>query len=416
MFGTRRALLVPFFASLTVLASSAACSSNDATTDPAGSDGDGGAGSDGGRNDGGTTDDASATDGGRDGGPKGDGGFTAARTTVDQPDDMPGAYQAHVLYVEPSDRSASPGLDVDGTLRRSVTAFNRWLASRADGARIRVDTYNGVIDVTHVKLAVTENVLAQGLTTAPTGPRFIHERLRALLEPTFADPKKIYLVYYDGLAFGTCGDSPRPDRMPMAYVGGIWSSTFLAGAANAGATSIAINDPVSTNVPAAPFAAKLGAESVQVTQVSGTTATLAAPLAAAHPQGDILKPDNRPPDCRNNAFSRDGVEWTYATYVQLHEIVHALGMVSDGAPDFALSPVAAGHLNASSTAGVADLMYQGNQNNTCGNTVPDAVNAACELDPGHDNYFKLQGSGLVDFAKSVFLEPSAADATLPPGW
>ncbi len=345
----------------------------------------------------------------------------AVRTTVDRADDHADVYQMHVLYVEPADRVAAPALDQDGTLRHAVTAFNRWLHARTDGAQFRIDTHQGDIDVTFVKLEVSEAALALGNTLTPTGPRRIHERLEALLTPLFHDPHKMYLVYYDGLSLGTCGDSPLGDHMPMMYIGGVWTTSYLREASASGATSLVIFDPSESQLPAAPFAAQLGSvgnrEPVRVERIDGTSAVLAAATTQAHPAGDLLLPDNRPSDCRVNRFSRDGIEFGYATFVQLHEIMHALGIVAHDAPDEAPPPVAAGHLHAGAAGGVNDLMYQGSASGNCGELVARAEDSPCLLDPSHRNYFRLPiGSPLIDLSRSVFLEPSVDAPTLPPRW
>lgn len=344
-------------------------------------------------------------------------GVQNVRSIVDRPDDHPGSYQVHVLYVEPADRVASPALDLDGTLVRAVSSFNGWLASRADGSRLRVDTFQGQPDITFVKLSVGESELAQGRGMVPTGIRRMHARLEALLLPTFNDPKKMYLIYYDGLSIGTCGESPVPGHTPVVYVGGIWTSTFLNLDAAIGDTSLVVHDPVEAQLPVPPFAARIGDEAVHVTSVAENTVTLDAPLGQAHRQGELLKPDNRPQDCRQNPFSRDGVEWTYATFVGLHEIVHALGMVDLRAPDHAAPPVAGAHLNAASPGGLSDLMYQGPAGGTCGNAAVSPEAVQCVLDPGHRNYYRLPPeSPLTDLADSVFLEPLPTAAVIPPGW
>ncbi len=245
----------------------------------------------------------------------------------------------------------------------------------------------------------------------------MHQRLDALLQSRFSDPKKLYLVYYDGLMFGTCGDAPLGGHTAMSYVGGIWASSFLAAPSGASATTIEVYDPVASQLPMPPFTARLGSEAVRVVGMSGNTVSLASALTSSHPQGELLKPDRRPQDCRLNPFSRDGVEFTYATFVGMHEIAHALDIVARAAPDHAPLPIAPGHLGPDSSAGLADLMYQGTANGTCGDYAAKAEDSPCQLDPGHRNYFMLpQGSPLVDLAKSVFLDPSPADAVTPPNW
>lgn len=356
-------------------------------------------------------------------GAAGDDPFRRARTTTDLADDAPGAYQVHVLYVEPSDRTPAVRLDEEGSIRRSVTAFEAWLASRLGGAKLRFDTCGGVLDVTHVKLAApfTEAAMAQGTTLAPNGPAFLRDRLEKELAKTFADPKKLYLVYYDGLAFGHCGGGPLPPslvgRVSALYTGGIFSASFLTQAASAGSSQVTVYDPPAAGLAAAPFAGKLGSESVSVTAVSGTTVTLASPLAAPHALGEVLVASTRPPDCRDNPFSSNGSALGYTDYSGAHELMHALGIVSSAAK-YHSATAAPGHLSEASAGGTNDLMYQGTQAWTCAVGIHASPQASpCVLDPAHENYVALPvGSAAIDLTKSVFLDPLPAGAVTPPGW
>lgn len=364
--------------------------------------------------DGGSARDATGPDADAGVSPRTDAGFELPRTTTDQPDDSPGLWQVHLLYVEPSDRTAAAPLDTNGEIRRSVKAMQSWLAAQTGGPKLRFDTAGGALDVTHVKLATTEAAMAQGTGLSPAGPAWIRERLEKALVPTFADPKKLYLVVYDGLAYGTCGNSLLPGRFPVVYVGGIWTSTYLTAAASAGATSVAAFDPAALGVPAPPFAAKLGGEAVTVNAVNGTTLTLSAPLGAAHATGESLVPDTRPPDCRSNPRSTDGAALGYADFTALHELMHAIGIVSAGAPDFATPPVAGGHLGESGGGGTSDLMYQGTKAWTCATPSKNAATSLCQLDPSKRNYFGLPaGSPLVDLAKSTLMDPLPASPVPP---
>lgn len=348
--------------------------------------------------------------------------FRRVRTTEDLPDDAPGAYRIHVLYVEPSDRTATARLDEDGSIRRSVTAFNGWLEARTGGPRFRIDTCKGVIDVTYVKLPdpFTEAALAQGTTLEPKGTAFLRDRLEAQLKKTFADPKTIYLVYYDGLAFGHCGGAPFPPvligRFPVHYVGGIYSSSFLTQAANAGATQLTVYEPQVVGLPSGTYSATLGVESVTVVSLAATTVTLAAPLGAAHGFGEILTANERPADCRANPFSSDGISLGYSDYTGAHELLHSLGIVNSAAP-FHSTTAAAGHLTELSAGSTNDLMYQGSRPWTCaGGVHANPTVSTCVLDPAHENYWMLpHASTAVDLSRSVYLDPTPPDAVPPPG-
>ena len=339
--------------------------------------------------------------------------FAGPRAIVDLPDDVTGA-QVHVLYVVPADAPASATLDSSGALRREVTAFNRWLQLRL-GASLRIDTAANAIDVTYVRLDADDATMATGDGLVPSGPRRIRERLEVALMPTFADPTKLYLIYYDGLVFGSCGEAARPTHMPVVFVGGVWTSSYLTTAATAGATSVAVYDPTILPLPATPFAATLGGAAVTVTSVVGSTATLAQPLAMPAAVGALLLPDARPADCRTNPMSVDGDALGYATFVGVHEVMHALGLAPDEALDVAAPPTFPGHLDVDNPAGTADLMYQGDQPWMCQQFAANAAASPCALDPAHRNYVEVTHGG-ADLADSAFLEPLPANPVMPSGW
>jgi len=62
-------------------------------------------------------------------------------------------------------------------------------------------------------------------------------------------------------------------------------------------------------------------------------------------------------------------------------------------------------------------MYQGGLPWGCSAPHPSPASSPCVLDPARENYFEHDaGDGVVDLAKSVFLDPKPANAVLPPGW
>lgn len=346
--------------------------------------------------------------------------FARVRTTEDAPDDEPGAAQVHVLYVEPFDRTAARALDVEGDLRRSLEAANGWLAFRAQGARLRFDRCGGAIDVTFVKdAALTEAQTASGLgdATFPT-PSFIRDRLVRALRSRFAAPNKLYLVVWDGLAYGHCGGASYPpslaDHFTGLFRGGLFAATALTAAAAAGATTVSVQVPAA--LPAPPFDASLDGERVRVTAAAGDTLTLAAPLAQAHALLATLAADTTIPPCRSNALSADGVALGYAEFAAVHEVLHALGIVPSTAVDFAAPPIAPGHVGDSVQGGGDDLMYQGSQPWSCAWNAAGPAQSRCLLDAAHRNYFQVPGDAGVDLARSAFLTPTPPAAQLPPAW
>lgn len=342
------------------------------------------------------------------------------RTTVDQPDDAPGEYQVHIIYVEPSDVTAPTPLDINGTLRRSVNAFNNWLAAKTGGSRFRIDTCGQDIDVTYVKLTSTEAAMATGAGTG-LGPAFIRERLEERLKTQFADSKKLYFVYWDGLTYGRCGGAPFPPALPGHFtsinVGGIFQATFLTLDASTGDTVLNVYSTSEMGLPAPPFTAHLGTETLHVVASTDTTLTLAQPLSANHFAHNTVRADTFIPDCRANPFSSDGTQLNYWEMASAHECLHPLGIVSSAAPNFAQAPTAPGHLNSNTAAGRFDLMYQGDQAWGCAITAASPATSPCELDPAHVEYWNVpMNASATDLAKSVFLTPTPANAQLPTGW
>ena len=125
-----------------------------------------------------------------------------ARQTTDQPDLFPDEYQVHVIYAVPQDGEDNE-LDVDGVIAGSIAASNAFFLTASGGKSIRYDlTTDGELDVTFVRLPdLDAEYAANGF--------FVREAVQAdILAAGFNDPRKIYLVYYDGNHGKTCGDAP----------------------------------------------------------------------------------------------------------------------------------------------------------------------------------------------------------------
>jgi hypothetical protein len=102
-------------------------------------------------------------------------------------------------------------------------------------------------------------------------------------------------------------------------------------------------------------------------------------------------------DCSQDRFSSDGTTVELNELKMLHEILHTLGLVGQGAPHHTQR----GHTSDSPT----DLMYSG----------PSAWEPSV-LDVGHDDYYLTGRTDIPDLSRSVFLDPLPADPTPPPGW
>jgi hypothetical protein len=147
----------------------------------------------------------------------GSSGGPLPRATVDRLDDRSGL-QIHVMYVLPSDR-VDRGFDTDGSIENSVSAFQRWLRAQTNGRSLRLDTFQGSLDITFHRLARTNaEIAARG-----RGARdLIEQELRAA---GLVTSRKVYPVYYDGTNAEVCGGGPWPPALP-----GTVSAFYLGGA------------------------------------------------------------------------------------------------------------------------------------------------------------------------------------------
>jgi List-Bact-rpt repeat protein len=143
------------------------------------------------------------------------------RATADRPDDRAGA-QVHAIYVLPGD-GADRALDTDGTIEASVGNFQAWLKGQTGGRGLRLDTSQGQLDVSFLRLSQTDAQLAA------TG-LFLRDAIeRELRAAGFDQPGKIYALYYDGSNTAACGGGAWPPNLP-GIVGGVYMrATFGAG-------------------------------------------------------------------------------------------------------------------------------------------------------------------------------------------
>jgi hypothetical protein len=138
------------------------------------------------------------------------------RSTTDRPDDETG-FQVHMVYAVPKGNE-DRGLDHDGTLARSIYAFDDWFARQTKRQRVRLDRFEGAVDITFIQLDETDAELA-------VYRRRIRDAIeRALKRKGFNHPKKLYGVYYDGSNPEVCGGAPWPPEIP-----GTVASIYLKG-------------------------------------------------------------------------------------------------------------------------------------------------------------------------------------------
>jgi hypothetical protein len=127
------------------------------------------------------------------------------RSAVDRLDEVRGP-QIHVVYAVPAD-GADRRLDETGALEGSVGSFQGWLAAETGGANLRLDTYQGSLDVSFLRLAATDAaVAARGA--------FVREAVEQELRTAgFTRGERIYAVYYDGSSTFACGGSFWPPQL-----------------------------------------------------------------------------------------------------------------------------------------------------------------------------------------------------------
>jgi hypothetical protein len=138
-------------------------------------------------------------------GTSGDSASAAAahdRAVTDMPDDISGP-QVHFLYVVPSD-GADGQLDTNGQMEQSIARIERWFVKQSGDQGLRVDTYQGVPDITFVRLPHSN---AQTTATNPWPLWVIGEDLVAA---GFNDPAKVYAAFYDGRSTWACGGAKSP--------------------------------------------------------------------------------------------------------------------------------------------------------------------------------------------------------------
>jgi hypothetical protein len=132
-------------------------------------------------------------------------GAALPRSEVDRLDDVRGP-QIHVVYAIPSD-GEDRRLDENGSIEGSVGMFQSWLAGQTGGPNLRVDTYQGVPDVSFHRLSKTSAEVAS------QGPNVVREVEESLHSAGFRRPNRIYAVYYDGLSTYACGGAFWPPEI-----------------------------------------------------------------------------------------------------------------------------------------------------------------------------------------------------------
>jgi hypothetical protein len=119
------------------------------------------------------------------------------RSTRDRPDDISGP-QIHFIYAVPSDWE-DRNRDRFGEVERSAGAIQNWLQEQT-GQRLRVDTYEGRVDVSFLRVSFTHqdgDGFGANLVT----------HLRRGLAPLGLRGDKLPVFYYEGSSIGVCGSA-----------------------------------------------------------------------------------------------------------------------------------------------------------------------------------------------------------------
>ncbi|HEY8103470.1 MAG TPA: hypothetical protein VIE18_03080 [Gaiellaceae bacterium] len=132
-------------------------------------------------------------------------GAALPRSEVDRLDEARGP-QIHFVYAVPSD-GEDRRLDEQGLVESSVGLFQAWLAGQTGGPNLRVDTYQGALDVSFRRLSQTDAAIA-------ANGAFVREAVQGELNAAgFNQPDRLYAVYYDGSSTYSCGGAFWPPSL-----------------------------------------------------------------------------------------------------------------------------------------------------------------------------------------------------------
>jgi hypothetical protein len=115
-----------------------------------------------------------------------------SRTSVERVDDL-AEHQVHLIYALPSD-ARDLELDRNGQIAASLGHVDRYLRERLDGSAFRLDTCDGNIDVTFLRLARTS------AEYAAMRSGFLQGLELDLARDGFRYGRKLYVVVWGGLA------------------------------------------------------------------------------------------------------------------------------------------------------------------------------------------------------------------------
>ena len=143
-----------------------------------------------------------------------------ARSTTNRAD-VTALSRVKVLYALPSD-GTDRNLDTDGSLDRTISSGQRWLASQTANRSLRYDVAEGALDITFVRLPRTDAAY-YGYNA------FIRDSIEKDLQAAgWNQANVLLLVYYDGRQIDRCASAAWPPALP-----GNAAVVYLKGAPNA---------------------------------------------------------------------------------------------------------------------------------------------------------------------------------------
>ena len=141
------------------------------------------------------------------------------RSTTNRTDEST-ASRVKVMYALPSD-GADRNFDTDGTLHRTLSSGQRWLASQTAGRSVRYDVADGALDITFVRLPRSDAAYyGYGI--------YIRDSIEKDLKAAgWNQANVILLAFYDGRHVDRCGSSSTPPTLP-----GNLAAVYLKGLPN----------------------------------------------------------------------------------------------------------------------------------------------------------------------------------------
>jgi hypothetical protein len=143
---------------------------------------------------------------------------TAARTAVDRVDDSPD-HQVHLIYAIPSD-GYDEELDANGRIRASFEHIETYLRDRLGGRAFRIDTCDGMLDISFLRLDRT------AAEYAAMRDSFTDGLALDLIRYGFRRGQKLYIVVWGGLAQWArlevgCGGEAGYHGVAVAFLRGV---------------------------------------------------------------------------------------------------------------------------------------------------------------------------------------------------